>query len=65
MSFRELKSATKVAFSLDLPILIIGIGLFLGFNEGTMWEKVGLVLLTCGAIFTGTAFSFMLALKMK
>src|SRR5690349_4869515 len=63
MSTSEFKSSTKGALSLGTILLFVGIVLFLKNDAGTMMEKIGLVLFTCGALFVGAAYTFVVAWK--
>ena len=65
MSTREFKFSTKYALSVGGVLLLIGSYIFVYADAGSKLEKIGMIVLTGGAIFLGMAYTAYVAWKTR
>jgi hypothetical protein len=57
MAINQYRFSTLFLLFVGLVVLVFGMGLYLGNNGDSFWEKIGLILFTCGALFVGMGYT--------
>ncbi|TLX80379.1 MAG: hypothetical protein E6L05_00555 [Thaumarchaeota archaeon] len=65
MSSREFKRSTIYAMSVGSALLLIGSYIFGSSGNGTVQEKIGMIILTGSAIFIGMAYTAYVARRTR